>query len=153
VWDALAAVGWSSQGACGDNTRTVTGCPIAGVAHDELIDASPIALDVDRFLNGNADYANLPRKFTVTITGCAHWCTYPEISDIGMTAVGRSDGVVGFNVRVGGGLSTRPHLAVRLPAFVHPHQARDVAVACVGIFRDSDELRVNRAKARMKFLF
>ena len=153
IWDALAAVGWTSQGACGDNTRTVTGCPLAGVAHDELIDASAIALDVDRFLNGNPDFANLPRKFKITITGCAHWCTYPEINDIGATAVKRDDGAIGFEVRVGGGLSTRPHLAVPLAAFVHPHQVRDVVVACAAIFRDSDELRVNRAKARMKFLF
>lgn len=153
IWDQLAAVGWTSQGSCGDNTRTVTGCPLAGVAHDELIDASAIALDVDRFLNGNPDFANFPRKFKITITGCAQWCTYPEINDIGATAVRRSDGVVGFTVRVGGGLSTRPHLAVRLPAFVHPHQVRDVVVACAAIFRDSDELRTNRTKARMKFLF
>ena len=153
IWDALAAVGWTSQGACGDNTRTVTGCPLAGVAHDELIDASAIALDVDRFLNGNPDFANLPRKFKITITGCAHWCTYPEINDIGATTVKRDDGAIGFEVRVGGGLSTRPHLAVPLAAFVHPHQVRDVVVACAAIFRDSDELRVNRAKARMKFLF
>jgi sulfite reductase (ferredoxin) len=153
IWDQLAAVGWTSQGSCGDNTRTVTGCPLAGVAHDELIDASSIALDVDRFLNGNPDFANFPRKFKITITGCTQWCTYPEINDIGVTALKRGDGVVGFRVRVGGGLSTRPHLAVPLAAFVHPHQVRDVVVACAGIFRDSDELRLNRAKARMKFLF
>ena len=112
VWDELARVGWTSMGACGDNTRTVTGCPLAGVEHDELIDASSIALEVDRFLNGNPEYANFPRKFKITITGCAHWCTYPEINDIGATAVRRADGVVGFHLRVGGGLSTRPHLAV-----------------------------------------
>jgi sulfite reductase (ferredoxin) len=153
VWEELARVGWTSQGACGDNTRTVTGCPLAGVLHDELIDASPIALEVDRFLNGNADYANLPRKFKITITGCPHWCTYPEINDVGATAVRRSDGVVGFHVRIGGGLSTRPHLALLLPAFVHPEQLPRVVEAVVAIFRDSDELRLNRAKARMKFLF
>ncbi|HTE47871.1 MAG TPA: nitrite/sulfite reductase [Gemmatimonadaceae bacterium] len=153
VWDELARVGWTSQGSCGDNTRTVTGCPLAGVEHNEIIDASPIALAVDRFLNGNADYANLPRKFKITITGCTHWCTYPEINDIGATAIRRADGVVGFQVRVGGGLSTRPHLALPLPAFVHPEQVPTVIEAAVGIFRDSDELRQNRAKARMKFLF
>jgi sulfite reductase (ferredoxin) len=153
VWDELARVGWTSQGACGDNTRTVTGCPVAGVSHDEIIDASPIALAVDRYLNGNPDYANFPRKFKITITGCPHWCTYPEINDIGATAVRRADGAVGFHVRVGGGLSTRPHLAEMLPAFVHPEQLPAVINAIAGIFRDSDELRVNRAKARMKFLF
>ncbi len=154
LWDELERVGWTSQGSCGDNTRTVTGCPLAGVAHDELIDASPLALEVDRFMNGNPDFANFPRKFKITITGCAHWCSYPEINDIGATAVRRDEGVVGAcSSRLGGGLSTRPHLAKRLPAFVHPHQVKDVVAAVAGIFRDSDELRLNRAKARMKFLF
>jgi sulfite reductase (ferredoxin) len=153
VWDALASVGWTSMGACGDNTRTVTGCPLAGIEHDELIDSSPTALEVDRFLNGNPDFANFPRKFKITISGCAHWCTYPEINDIGATAVRAADGVIGFHVRVGGGLSTRPHLAVLLPAFVLPAQLPDVVNAIASIFRDSDELRVNRAKARMKYLF
>jgi sulfite reductase (ferredoxin) len=153
VWDELARVGWTSMGACGDNTRTVTGCPLAGVEHDELIDASAIALEIDHYLNGNPEFANFPRKFKITITGCAHWCTYPEINDIGATAVRRADGVVGFHLRVGGGLSTRPHLAVMLPAFVMPEQLPRVVEAVAGIFRDSDELRVNRAKARMKYLF
>lgn len=74
----------------------MTGCPLAGVDRDELIDASPIAVAVDRYRNGNPEFANLPRKFKITITGCAHWCTYPEISDIGATAVQREDGVIGF---------------------------------------------------------
>ena len=153
VWDALESVGATSMGSCGDNTRTITGCPLAGVEHDELIDASAIATRIDRFMNGHPDFANLPRKFKITITGCAHWCTYPEINDIGATAVGRADGVVGFHIRVGGGLSTKPHLAVLLPAFVHAEQLLDVVMAVAGIFRDSDELRLNRAKARMKYLF
>jgi sulfite reductase (ferredoxin) len=153
IWESLAEVGWTSMGACGDNPRTVTGCPLAGVEHDELIDASPIAIAVDKRLNGNPAYGNLPRKFKITITGCQNWCSYPEINDIGVTAVRRADGVVGFHVRVGGGLSTKPFLAVRLPAFVHPHQVPEVVETITAIFRDSDELRVNRAKARMKFLF
>src|SRR5215213_3141580 len=153
IWESLAEVGWTSMGACGDNPRTVTGCPLAGVEHDELIDASPFALAVDRFLNGNPEFANFPRKFKITITGCAHWCTYPEINDVGATAVRRADGVVGFHVRIGGGLSTRPHLAALLPAFVRAEQLLDVVTAVAAIFRDSDELRQNRAKARLKFLF
>jgi sulfite reductase (ferredoxin) len=152
IWDALAAVGWTSQGACGDNTRTVTGCPLAGVDAGEVVDASPIAIAVDRHFNGHPDFANLPRKFKISITGCRHWCSYPEINDIGLTAVRRGD-EVGFSLRVGGGLSTRPHLAVRLDAFVQWDQVVAVAEAVAGIFRDSDVLRVSRGKARMKYLF
>jgi sulfite reductase (ferredoxin) len=152
VWDGLAAVGWTSMGACGDNTRTVTGCPLAGVDAAEIADASPVALAVDRRMNGNPLYANFPRKFKISITGCAHWCTYPEINDIGLTAVRRGD-EVGFSLRVGGGLSTRPRLGDRLNAFVPWDAVPAVVDAVASIFRDSDELRLQRAKARMKFLF
>jgi len=154
IWESLDEVGWTSMGACGDNTRTVTGCSLAGVEHDELIDASPIAVAVDKFLNGNPDYANLPRKFKITITGCTHWCSYPEINDIGMTAIRHPEtGEVGFSVRVGGGLSTDPHLAVRLDAFVHWNQVLPVVRGISELFRDSAVLRENREKARLKFLF
>jgi len=152
VWQELERVGWGSMGSCGDNTRTVTGCPLAGVDAHEVLDASPFALSVDRFLNGNPDYANLPRKFKITITGCGHWCSYPEINDIGATAARSESGEIGFHVRVGGGLSTRPHLASLIPAFVKQDQLLDVVKAITAIFRESDELRLNRAKARMKFL-
>ena len=152
IWEELEQVGLMSMGACGDNTRTVTGCPLAGVEKDEVIDASPLALAVDRALNGNPEFANLPRKFKITVTGCSHWCSYPEINDVGFTAVRRGD-EIGFHVRVGGGLSTRPHLAVKLDAFVRQEQVVEVAMAICGLFRDSDVLREQRQRARMKFLF
>jgi sulfite reductase (ferredoxin) len=152
VWEELTSVGLLSQGSCGDNTRTVTGCPLAGVEHDELVDASPLAHQLDTYFNGNPEFANLPRKFKITVTGCSHWCTYPEINDIGFTAVRRDD-EIGFHVRVGGGLSTRPHMAVKLDRFIPWDQVLDVAKAIATIFRESDCLRENRSKARLKFLF
>jgi sulfite reductase (ferredoxin) len=149
---ALDAVGLSPKGACGDVVRNVTGCPLAGIAHDELIDASPLALEMARELTANPEYYNLPRKFKISITGCPSWCTYPEINDIGLTAVRRGD-EVGFAVRVGGGLSADPHLAVKLPAFVKQEQAPDVVRAITALFRDQLRLRESRDRARMKHLF
>jgi len=105
-------------------------------------------------LNGNPEFYNLPRKYKISITGCRAWCSYPEINDVGMTAVRHPEtGEVGFSVRVGGGLSTDPHLAVRLNAFVHWNQVLPVVKGISEIFRDSDVLRQNREKARLKFLF
>jgi sulfite reductase (ferredoxin) len=153
VWDRLAAVGWGSQGSCGDNTRTVTGCPVAGLDASELLDASGIAVAVDTYLNGHGLYGNLPRKFKITVTGCSHWCTYPEINDVGFTAARNASGVVGFHVRLGGGLSTKPHAAVRLNAFIAQTEVVEISEAIAAIFRDSEELRVNRTKARLKYLF
>src|SRR5580658_674614 len=152
VVDALTAVGLSPKGACGDVVRNVTGCPLAGVAADELIDAAPLAREIAALLAGNPDFYNLPRKFKISATGCPSWCSVPEINDIGLTAV-RHNGQVGYSLRVGGGLSREPHIAVRLDAFVLPHQAVPVVRAVTEIFRDQQGLRESRERARMKYLF
>ena len=152
VVDALDAIGLSPKGACGDVVRNVTGCPLAGVAADELIDASPIAQEIAHYLTANPDFYNLPRKFKISATGCPSWCTYPEINDIGLTPVVR-DGEVGYSLRVGGGLSNEPHLALRLDAFVRPDQAVRVARGVAEIFRDQMVLRESRDRARLKYLF
>jgi sulfite reductase (ferredoxin) len=156
VLQSLWNVGLTTTGACGDVARNITGCPLAGLDGDEIIDASPLALQIDRELGGNSEFYNLPRKFKISITGCRHWCSYPEINDIGLTATtrrstGKSE--VGFTMRVGGGLSTNPHLAVALDAFIKPDQVIKVVRGVAEIFRASEVLRVSREKARLKFLF
>ena len=152
VVEALDAIGLSPKGACGDVVRNVTGCPLAGVADDELIDASPIAIEAARLLTANPEFYNLPRKFKICVTGCPSWCCLPEINDIALTAT-TWNGQAGFSLRVGGGLSNEPHLAVRLNAFVLPEQALPVIRAITEIFRDQQGLRVSRDRARMKYLF
>jgi len=154
--DDLEKVGLFTKGACGDVARNVTGCPLAGVAADEICDASPLVLQAASALAGNADFYNLPRKFKISITGCPVWCSYPEINDIGLTAIERvrqSRREIGFSVRVGGGLSADPHLAVRLNTFVRWDQALPVVQTIAELFRDQDALRENRKRARMKHLF
>ena len=156
VLDALARSGLNTTGACGDVTRNVTGCPLAGVDAEEICDASPLALEVTQMLAGNPEFYNLPRKFKVSITGCRSWCSYPEINDVGLTAVERrlhDRREIGFSLRVGGGLSTEPYLAERLNAFVKWEQVLPVVKGVAEIFRDSDQLREHRERARLKFLF
>jgi sulfite reductase (ferredoxin) len=152
VVEALDAIGLSPKGACGDVVRNVTGCPLAGVAADEWIDASGIAQDIAKLLTANAEFYNLPRKFKISATGCPSWCTYPEINDVGLTPA-RRDGEAGYSLRVGGGLSNEPHLAVRLDAFVRPGEAVEVVRAVTEIFRDQQGLRESRDHARLKYLF
>ncbi len=152
VVDALHAVGLSPQGTCGDVIRNVTGCPLAGVAADELIDAGPLAHEIAEQLRSNPDFYNLPRKFKISVTGCPSWCSYPEINDIGLTAAVHN-GQAGYSVRVGGGLSREPHLAVRLDAFILPEQAVAVVRAIAEIYREQQGLRESRERARLKYLF
>jgi sulfite reductase (ferredoxin) len=154
--DELEKVGLFSKGACGDVARNLTGCPIAGMAADEICDASPLVVQAAQMLAGNPDFYNLPRKFKISITGCPVWCSYPEINDIGLTAIERrrnGQREVGFSLRVGGGLSADPHLAVRLDAFVRWEQVLPVVRAIAELFREQDALRDNRKRARMKHLF
>jgi len=156
VLDGLWQVGLNTMGACGDVVRNVTGCPVAGVDADEVVDASPLVLEASRLLAGNADFYNLPRKFKISITGCRVWCPYPEINDIGLTALTRVvDGKpeVGFSLRVAGGLSTEPYLGARLNAFVRWNQVLPVVKGIAELFRDSEVLREHRERARLKFLF
>jgi sulfite reductase (ferredoxin) len=152
IVDALDSIGLSPKGACGDVVRNVTGCPLAGVAADELIDASPLAIEIAKMLAGNMEFFNLPRKFKISVSGCPSWCNNPEINDIGLSGV-KHNGVFGYSVRVGGGLSADPHLAVRLDAFVLPDQALRVVRGITEIFRDQQGLRESRDRARMKHLF
>ncbi len=236
LFDQLHGVGLSTTGACGDVTRNITGCPLAGLHAGEVADVSPIALAIDQELAGNPDFYNLPRKFKITVTACPDWCSYPEINDIALTATLRprqgtasavplnaflnrasapeesefltgselqlrhttsaNNGLqplrtptpassadaagaaasapsrpgsasasstshdsrltnheLGFSLRVAGGLSTEPHLAVRLNAFIRQDQVIPVIRAIAEIFRESDVLRQSRERARLKYLF
>src|SRR5208283_1655361 len=272
VFDQLHAVGLGTTGACGDVTRNITGCPLAGLDSREIADVSPIALAIDKELAGNPDFYNLPRKFKITVTSCPDWCSYPEINDIALTAtlrplrtadftlgppgsagfqpapvqsLSRPSGQIapawqvaniepprhserslrseeslftsfrgselqlrhttsannglqplrtpapassadtvgaaasasapsrpgsasfsstdhesriashelGFSLRVAGGLSTEPHLAVRLNAFIRQDQVIPVVRAITEVFRESQVLRQSRERARLKYLF
>ena len=156
VLEGLWEVGLNTTGACGDVVRNVTGCPVAGVDAGEMVDASPLVLEASNLLAGNSDFYNLPRKFKISIAGCRSWCSYPEINDIGLTAITRTVGSkpeVGFSVRVAGGLSTEPYLGARLNAFVRWNQVIPVIRGIAELFRDSEVLREHRERARLKFLF
>lgn len=152
IVDALDAIGLSPKGACGDVVRNVTGCPLAGIDHEELIDASPLAREIARKLIANPEFVNLPRKFKISVTGCSSWCNYPELNDVALTAVRRGD-EIGYTLHVGGGLSNQPHLAVKLDAFIKPDQAFDAVRVVAEIFRDQQVLRESRDRARLKYLF
>ena len=156
VVEALTAIGLSPKGACGDVVRNVTGCPLAGLDGHELFDASPLAVEIAEKLTANPEFYNLPRKFKISVTGCPLWCTYPEINDVALTGLKRTvDGreELGYSLRVGGGLSTEPHIAVRMNAFIPQEKAYDAVKAVCEIFREQDALRENRTRARIKYLF
>lgn len=155
VLEKFKAVGITSSGACGDIGRNVTGCPLAGLAPDEVFDATPYVNAVHEFFTDNHDLSDLPRKFKLSVSACRHHCAQPEINDLAATGVQRTlpDGTVenGFHVRVGGGLSSRPFFAKLLNMFVPCDKLVDVFRAVAEVYRDNGN-RENRKKARIKFL-
>jgi sulfite reductase (ferredoxin) len=151
IWDTLESVGLSTTEACGDTPRVILGCPLAGIDADEVIDATPQIQDVhDRYI-GSPEFSNLPRKFKSALSGCPAQCTVHEINDIAFVGVVNDEGEAGYDVWVGGGLSTNPMFAKRLGAFVRPDQVHEVWAGVTGIFRDYGYRRL-RHRARIKFL-
>ena len=151
VFDRLAEVGLTSAGACGDAVRNVTGCPVAGIAHDELFDVTPIVDAVTSFFYGNPDYSNLPRKHKISISACADRCNAPEINCISLVGAVR-EGVEGFGVLVGGGLSSVPRLARELGVFVGKDEVLPVLRALLDAWQEDLRYRISRVKARIKFM-
>ncbi|GAA4070195.1 nitrite/sulfite reductase [Nonomuraea soli] len=150
IWERLEAVGLSTTEACGDTPRVILGCPLSGIDTEELIDTTAAIREVhDRFI-GDPAYSNLPRKFKSAISGCPAHCTVHEINDVAFVAVTK-DGEVGYDLFVGGGLSTNPMFAKRIGVFVRPDQVADVYGGVIGIFRDYGYRRL-RHRARIKFL-
>lgn len=150
IWDALEAVGLNSAQACGDVPRNIIGCPLAGVDARELADATPLIERVEAEYLCDPAFSNLPRKFKTSITACTDHCAQHEINDIAFVGV-RHDGVVGYDLWVGGGLGPAPRLAQRLGAFVPPERVPEVWAGVTGLFRDHGYRR-SRNYARFKFL-
>ncbi|HEY3269243.1 MAG TPA: nitrite/sulfite reductase [Armatimonadota bacterium] len=148
----LNAAGLTTQEACGDVPRNVTGCPLHGVSADEIVDGAPLVDRINRRLLDDRGFSDLPRKFKVCVSGCGAHCARPEINDVAFVAVRDPEtGETGYNVLIGGGLSTQPHFAQSINAWVSEDEAVDVAAAVTEIFRD-DGYRVSRHRARLKYL-
>ncbi len=152
IFERQQRVGLTTLGACGDITRNVVGCTLAGLAHDEIVDGYGTARAVHEYFLGNKLYSNLPRKYKISVTGCAEDCARGVINDVALSAAIAPDGTRGFNLRVGGGLSSHPRFARWMDVFVEPEEAPEVIAGMTAIFRDSEENRKARGKARIKFL-
>ena len=151
IWEALEAVGLSTTEACGDTPRVILGCPLAGIDADEIIDATPEIAAIGEQYIGDSAFSNLPRKFKSSISGCAAQCAIHEINDIAFVGVVNAHGEAGYDLWVGGGLSTNPMIGKRLGAFVRPGQVPEVWAGVAGMFRDYGYRRL-RHRARIKFL-
>ncbi|MGG5170843.1 nitrite/sulfite reductase [Pseudarthrobacter sp. J1738] len=151
IWRRLESVGLSTTEACGDVPRVILGSPVAGIAKDEIIDPTPLIQELSERFIGDPELANLPRKFKTAITGHPSQDVVHEINDVALVGHVHPELGIGYDLWVGGALSTNPMLGKRLGAFVLPEQAADVWLGVTSIFRDYGYRRM-RTKARLKFL-
>ncbi|MEY9211197.1 nitrite/sulfite reductase [Thermobifida halotolerans] len=151
IWERLESVGLSTTEACGDTPRVVMGCPLAGIAADEVIDTTEQIRRIYDDHIGSPLFSNLPRKFKTAVDGCGVHCTNHEINDVAFVGVVGPDGTPGYDLFVGGGLSTNPMFAQRLGTFVRPDQVSEVWAGVCSVFRDYGYRRL-RHRARIKFL-
>jgi len=151
IWQRFERVGLTTIQACGDSARNVLCCPVSGFDRAEVFDALPVALAVSDYFTGNRDYANLPRKFKMSLTGCLEDCAQAEINDIGLWPARLADGELGFNVLVGGGLSDGERMASDIDLFVAPEEAVELTRAIAQIFGELGN-RENRGLSRMRYL-
>ena len=154
IWQRYDEVGLTTIQGCGDSARNVLGCPAAGLDDHEAFNAQPVVDAVSAFFTGNREYANLPRKFKLTITGCTQDCAQSQINDMGLTPARKEiDGewVYGFHAKVGGGLSDGPRMASTLDVFVRPEHAVEFTRAIAQVFKELGD-RTNRGVCRMRYL-
>ncbi len=151
IWQRLEAVGLQTQEACGDSPRGFLGSPVAGVAADEIVDGTPALEEIKRRYIGDPEFSNLPRKFKTALTGHPSHDVAPEVNDVSFVGTVHPEHGPGFDLWVGGGLSTNPMLAQKLGVWVPLDEVPDVWEGVISVFRDYGYRRL-RSRARLKFL-
>ncbi len=151
IWERLEAVGLITIESCGDSPRPFLGSPVAGIAKDEIIDGSEALAEIKRRSINNPEFSNLPRKYKTSLTGHPSHDTVPEVNDISFVGTVHPEHGPGFDVWVGGGLSTNPMLAKKLGVWIPLDEVPDIWEGVTAIYRDYGYRRL-RSKARLKFL-
>jgi sulfite reductase (ferredoxin) len=151
IWNRLESVGLSTQEACGDCPRVILGSPVAGISAEEIIDGTSAIDEIESTYIGDREFSNLPRKFKTAISGHPGHDVVPQINDVAFIGAVHPVHGPGFDLWVGGGLSTNPMLAKRLGTWVSLEDVPDVWKGVVSIFRDYGYRRL-RTRARLKFL-
>src|SRR5450755_2945598 len=149
----ISLTGLSSREGCGNTIRNVTGDPWAGVCENELFDPTPYVGAYVRYFVRNEVCQLMPRKFKTAFSATDEDIAITGIHDGGFIPRIK-DGRRGFEIRIGGGTSIMPRVAPTLYEFVGADDGEYLKVteAVLRIFNRQDELRANRARARIKVL-
>jgi sulfite reductase (NADPH) hemoprotein beta-component len=147
----LAGVEMHANQTSGNCIRNITCDEFAGVARDEIVDPRPYAEILRQWSTFHPEFAYLPRKFKIAITGASEDRAAIAVHDIGLAAVKNAQGETGFRVLVGGGLGRTPILGTEISGFVPWQHVITYLESIVRVYNEYGR-RDNIYKARIKIL-
>ncbi len=151
VMDLLASVDMHGIQTSGNCIRNITSDERAGIAHDEIADPRPYAEILRQWSTLHPEFAYLPRKFKIAITGATEDRAATAWHDVGLHLYKNGSGELGFRVLVGGGMGRTPLIAPVLKEFLPAHEIINYIEAVVRVFNRWGR-RDNIYKARIKIL-
>ena len=147
----LASVEMHAIQTSGNCIRNTTSDELAGVAADEIVDPRPYAELIREWSTFHPEFAYLPRKFKIAISGAKEDRAATAVHDIGLHVVKNDAGEVGFRVLVGGGMGRTPILGSVIREFLPWHHAMSYLEAILRVYNQYGR-RDNIYKARIKIL-
>ena len=151
VMDLLATVDMHGIQTSGNCIRNITTDELAGVAVDEVVDPRPYAEILRQWSSLHPEFAFLPRKFKIAITGAHEDRAAIGWHDVGLQLLKNSQGEVGFKVWVGGGMGRTPIIGTLVREFLPWQQIMNYLEAVVRVYNRWGR-RDNLYKARIKIL-
>ena len=151
ILEELASVEMHAVQTSGNCIRNVTSDHFAGIATDELIDPRPYCEIIRQWSTFHPEYAFLPRKFKIAVSGTEEDRAAIRFHDIGLQLVKNSDGEIGFTVLVGGGLGRTPVIGKVIREFLPEHDVLTYLEAILRVYNLNGR-RDNKYKARIKIL-
>ncbi|MFC3115147.1 nitrite/sulfite reductase [Cellvibrio fontiphilus] len=147
----LAEVGMHGTQSSGNCIRNTTSDQFAGIAPDEIIDPRPYCEIIRQWSSFHPEFAFLPRKFKIAVTGSTQDRAAVQVHDIGLQLVLNDKGEVGFKVYVGGGLGRTPVIGVAIREFLPEEDLLSYLEAILRVYNLYGR-RDNKYKARIKIL-
>ena len=151
VMDLLSSVNLHGIQTSGNCIRNITSDERAGIATDEAVDPRPYAEVLRQWSTLHPEFAYLPRKFKIAITGSVEDRAAIAWHDVGLRVLKNASGEVGFQILVGGGMGRTPVIATEIKAFLPWHQIINYLEAIVRVYNGWGR-RDNIYKARIKIL-
>jgi len=151
VMDLLASVNMHGIQTSGNCIRNITSDERAGVAVDEIVDPRPYAEIMRQWSTLHPEFAFLPRKFKIAISGASEDRAATAWHDVGLNVLRNTEGEVGFRVMVGGGMGRTPIIGSVIREFLPWNQILNYLEAVVRAYNRFGR-RDNKYKARIKIL-